>query len=222
MNILVIGDTHLPFTHKRYLDFCKRTEEKYDCGIIVHIGDLVDNHSISFHESDPDGDSAQKEMKSAKRKLKKWYNAFPKVKLVMGNHDPMVARKAFKHGLPEGVIKPFRDIWDLPKGWEYEYDYFIYGIRFFHGMGYSGKYAHINAVDKNRCSVVMGHLHANAGVGWNATDKDICFGLAAGCGVDRKSYAFKYGRDFVRKPILGCGVITDNGKNARFVPMNMS
>lgn len=221
MNILVIGDTHLPFTHRHYLEFCKQTQKKFKCTTVVHIGDLVDNHSISFHDNDPDGMSPVEEMRLAKKKVAKWVKAFPKVKLVMGNHDPMVARKAFKHGLPTETIKDFKDIWKLPKGWEYEYDYYIHGVRFFHGMGYGGKYAHINAIDKNRCSVVMGHLHSNAGVGWSATEKDICFGLAVGCGVDRKSYAFKYGRDFVRKPILGCGVITDNGRNAQFVPMNM-
>lgn len=189
--------------------------------MVVHIGDLVDNHAVSFHDHDPDGRSAKYEMKEADKRLKKWFKAFPKVKVVKGNHCSLIERKAFKHQLPARVIKDFSEIWNLPKGWEYEYDYFINKVRFFHGMGYSGKYAHVKAVTDNRCSCVLGHLHSNAGVEWTASEHDILFGLATGCGIDRNAYAFKYGKDFVRKPILGCGVVLENGSKAQFVPMKL-
>jgi len=220
-NILVIGDTHIPFEHKNYLAFCKETQKKFKCDTIIHIGDLVDNHAISFHDKDPDGRSASDEIKLADRSLKKWYKAFPKVQVVEGNHCNMVARKAFKHYLPKRCFKNFHDIWNLPTKWEYAFDYFHYGIRFFHGMGYGGKYAHKNAINDNRCSVVMGHLHSNAGVEWTASERDILFGMAVGCGIDRNKYAFNYGRDFARKPILGAGVVLENGKYAQFIPMKL-
>ena len=189
--------------------------------MIVHIGDLVDNHNTSFHDSDPDGYSVSREMELADQKIDEWIKAFPKMKIVEGNHCAMIARKAFKFQLPARVIKPFREIWDLPSGWEYRYDYFIDKVRYFHGMGYSGKYAHVKAVTDNRCSCVIGHLHSNAGVEWTASEHDILFGMAVGCGIDRDSYAFKYGRDFVRKPILGCGVVLERGTRAQFVPMKL-
>lgn len=88
-------------------------------------------------------------------------------------------------------------------------------------MGYSGKHGHINAAIENRQSIVMGHLHSNAGVWWSANENDIIFALAVGCGIDRNTYAFRYGRDFKRKPILGCGVVTNGGKCAEFVPMEL-
>lgn len=221
MNVLVIGDTHIPFEHRHYLEFCKETKKKFKCNQVVHIGDLVDNHAVSFHDKDPDGRSASDEMKDADKALKKWFKAFPEVKVVEGNHCSMIIRKAYHHSLPKRVLKDFRDIWNLPSKWSYEYDYNINKVRYFHGMGYSGKQAHSKAVMDNRCSCVIGHLHSNAAVNWTASERDILFGMATGCGIDRKKYAFRYGRDFVRKPILGAGCVLENGKYAQFVPMQL-
>lgn len=46
MNVLVIGDTHIPFAHKNYLEFCKETQKRFKCDRVVHVGDLVD-HKIA-------------------------------------------------------------------------------------------------------------------------------------------------------------------------------
>ena len=69
--VLVIGDTHLPFEHKDYLAFCQRIHKAFKCTDVVHIGDLVDNHSISYHEHDPNGLSPEDEMKVVDEKLAK-------------------------------------------------------------------------------------------------------------------------------------------------------
>ena len=50
---LVIGDTHCPAMlrskRKNYIDHLLMVYEKYDCSHVVHIGDLVDNHALSYH-----------------------------------------------------------------------------------------------------------------------------------------------------------------------------
>ena len=38
-NVLVIGDPHEPFTKEGYLEFCRKVQEEYDCGTVIHIGD---------------------------------------------------------------------------------------------------------------------------------------------------------------------------------------
>ena len=53
--ILVIGDLHEPLTLKEYLDFCMYIYAVYRCNKVVFIGDVIDNHYSSYHESDPDG-----------------------------------------------------------------------------------------------------------------------------------------------------------------------
>ena len=53
--VLVIGDLHEPFCLDEYLDHCIETYEKHNCNQVVFIGDVIDNHYSSYHESDPDG-----------------------------------------------------------------------------------------------------------------------------------------------------------------------
>lgn len=95
------------------------------------------------------------------------------------------------------------------------------GCAFFHGMGFGGKHAHVSAATENRQSIVMGHVHSNAGVRYLANEANIIFGLAVGCGIDRHAYAFRYGRDFAKKPIIGCGIVYDDGHKGQFIPMRM-
>ena len=219
MNILIIADTHLPFAHRNYLEFCKQTEKKYKCEVVIHIGDLVDNHAISYHEHDPDGWSPAKEMKVADRYLVKWFKAFPRVKLCRGNHDRLVDRKAKTLGLPKRCFQSFREIWGLPKGWEDAFKFEVDGTLFKHGTKISGRYAHVTAAERARQSTVIGHTHSSSGVEYMASEKDCIFGMNVGCGIDRKKYAFDYGQDFPRKPILSCGVILD--KHPLVIPMKL-
>ena len=218
-NVLVIGDTHEPFTHKHYLDFCIETQKEYRCGTVVHIGDLVDNHALSYHEHNPNGRSPADEMKEAEKRAKDWFDAFPKVKMCKGNHDDLVARKAMTYGIPERAIRPFEEIWDLPRGWEFEWSYQICGVKYEHGTAYSGLYPQATACKSNRQKTVIGHLHAVAGDIWTENDKDCIWGLSVGCGIDRMKYAFWYGKDFKAKPILGCGVVLNSGKKPHFIKM---
>lgn len=222
-NILVIGDTHIPFEVDGYLEFCLRIYEYYKCSKVVHIGDLVDNHAISYHEHDPNGWSPEDEMKESDKHLKKWFNAFPEVYLCRGNHDALVDRKGKTVGLPRRCFRDFRDMWQLPKGWKDEFDFIFDGVLYTHGTGYSGRNGHILAAFDNRMSTVTGHLHSVAGVEYLANSKSLIFGMAVGCGIDSKKYAFEYGKGFRRKPIVSCGVVsyTSKGTNATVFPMEL-
>ena len=53
--VLVIGDIHEPFCIDGYLEFCKKTYKDYACNRVVFIGDIIDNHYSSYHETDSDG-----------------------------------------------------------------------------------------------------------------------------------------------------------------------
>jgi hypothetical protein len=66
-------------------------------------------------------------------------------------------------------------------------------------------------------STVIGHIHAFAGIQWNANPRHLFFGFNVGCLIDRHLYAFKYGKKFKNKPILGVGLI-ENGI-PKYIPM---
>ena len=222
-NTLAIGDLHCPFEHRDYLDFCKRIHKAFKCSRVVFIGDLVDNHAISYFESDPDGWSPENEMKEAERHLKPWQKAFPNAYICLGNHDRLPDRKGKTAGLPRRCFRKFREMWNLPKGWIDDFEFEFEGVLYKHGTGYSGKYSHIQVCYDARQSCVIGHTHATLGVEYIANSKQIIFGVNVGCGIRRKAYAFAYGKEFKRKPIVGCGVIsaTSKGVNAQVIPMEM-
>ena len=67
----------------------------------------------------------------------------------------------------------------------------------------------------------QGHTHANAGVFWMASPNDMIFGMNVGCGVDSEHLAMRYGKKYIGKPTLGCGIVI-NGKEASFIPMHVS
>jgi predicted phosphodiesterase len=221
-SILVIGDTHIPFELPNYLDFCLEIKDRVKCKQVVHIGDLVDLHACSYHEHCPDGYSPADEMREADKHLQRWFKAFPQgVRVCRGNHDSIISRKGRTHGLPTRVFKPFREMWNLPDNWIDAFEHEISGVRFLHGTQYSGENAHMKAAYDSRMNTVIGHLHSYLSGGYTANSKDKIWGMQVGCGVDRNSYAMDYGKDFKRKPIIGCGVVTDNGRYWQTFPMEL-
>ncbi len=158
-------------------------------------------------------------MEEVDKHLKRWFGAFPELYLCKGNHDRLMERKLTTFGLPSRIMKPFREVWNFPVGWQDDFSWEFYGVRFIHGTGISGKNAHIKAAESNRQSTVIGHTHSTGAVNYLVSEKDRIFGMNVGCGIERKSYAFAYGREMLNKPVLGCGVVTDKGNFAQFFPM---
>lgn len=217
-NVIVIGDPHEPFCKEGYLEFCRTMQEKYDCGTVVHIGDAVDNHAISYHEKDVSGMSAGNEFNLAKAKMKRWYKTFPEVKVCIGNHDALPFRKIFTAGLPKEWLKSYSELLESPKGWNWDFTHLVNGVIYQHGTGMSGEMAAVNAARENRQSTVIGHLHTVCNTRYLASYKDLIFGVTVGCGIDHKAYAFAYGKEQTRKPVVACAVILD-GRIPINIPM---
>ena len=221
-HILVFACTHIPFEHPNYLDFCLEIQERVKCDTVVCCGDLVDNHALSMnHDSDPNGLSPNDEIQEARKHLKKWFKAFPDVLLSLGNHDRRVDLKGKHVGLPDDVFRPFRDIWDLPSGWKDDFSHEIDGVRYMHGTGLSGDNAPEKATTQNRQATVIAHVHHVGKSGYLVSNKDRILYMGVGCGIDIKRYAFEYGRDFIKRPFIGCGVVTDKGRLAQVFPMDL-
>lgn len=221
MRIGIIGDTHEPFCHPMYLTFCLDTFEMWGCHEVVHIGDVVDAHALSFWEHNPNGHSAESEAELAMQHVGQWHDAFPGIKVCVGNHDERQYRTARKAGIPDRYIKAYADVWQTPTwDWSFQHPIDDHGVRvlYEHGTGSGGKDAAYNRAVAQRCSLVMGHVHSYAGVKYHSNPFSRIFGLNVGCGIDLKSYAFEYGRAFPVRPMLGCGIVVD-GVEGYFIPM---
>lgn len=219
-NVLIIGDTHEPFCREGYLEHCRKVQEQFDCGTVIHIGDEVDNHAISFHTSDPDGMSAGKEAQLALEKMKRWYHTFPEVKVIVGNHSALPFRQAVSNGLSRRFVKAFEEVWEAPKGWTWAMEHVVGNTMYIHGTGSSGAKAAINRAVNWRMNVVQGHLHTEASIQWSASQKDKVFGMQVGCGVDQTAYAMEYAKNYTRKFIMSCGVVL-SGNLPIVVPMDL-
>ena len=79
--VLVIGHLHLPAERKDYLDFCKSLKKKYKTDTTVFIGDVIDHHSISFHNKHPEEDAALAEYHRVQQAMKAWKKSFGVAKI---------------------------------------------------------------------------------------------------------------------------------------------
>ena len=200
-NVLIIGDLHEPFCLDNYLQHCIETYYKYKCNEVVFIGDIIDNHASSYHETDPDGHSAGQELKMAIQRIKEWYKAFPKATVIIGNHDRLIMRKAYSSGLSKLWIKDYAEVLGTP-GWNFTESIEIDDVLYIHGEGGTAR----ARVRRDLQSIVQGHLHSQAYIDWCVGAKFKLFGMQVGCGIDHKSYAMAYGKEGP-KPAIACGVV---------------
>ena len=219
-NILVIGDIHEPFSRNGYLDHCKDVYSKFRCNKVVFIGDIVDNHYSSFHETDPDGMSGSSELHAAIEKIKKWYEVFPVADVCLGNHDRIIMRKAFSSGISNRWIKGYSEVLETPN-WNFDLEFEYDNVLYIHGEGGGGINGALSKALNTRKSVVQGHWHTEAHIRWNVSDIDKIFAMQVPCGVHDKSYAMAYAKNNIKKSIIGCGVVLDNGKLPIIIPMEL-
>ena len=211
--ILVIGDLHCPFDLDEYLKFCKDTYARFNCNQVLFIGDIIDNHYSSYHETDPDGFGGGAELDKAIDRVARWRDAFPKADVCIGNHDRLVMRKAFSSSIPKAWIKSYNDV--LGTKWNWVESIVYDDVLYEHGEGGQAK----TKAKNNMMSSVCGHTHTEAYCHWHVGKKYRVFGMQVGCGVDAKSYATAYARNFKRQAI-GCGVVI-NGEIAVNVLMDL-
>jgi hypothetical protein len=214
-NILIIGDLHAPFNLPDYLEFCLEQQKKFKCGTVIFIGDVIDNHYSSYHESDPDGMSAGDELDIAICELQKYYRVFPEASVIIGNHDRLVYRKAFSGGVSKRWIKEYKDVLKVPN-WNFVESLDLFDVNINHGEGGTARMK----MKKELQSQIQGHLHSDLYVDFIVGKNFRIFGMQVGCGIDFKSYAMAYGKNF-KKPAIGCGVLLNKGTLPIVIPMHL-
>ena len=117
--ILVISDMHIPYHHVDMIPFLKAIKKHLKPDRIVCIGDEIDGHSISFHNSDPDLLNPSHEFETSIEYLHELYKIFPRVDVLESNHGSLVYRKGKAHGLPRHVLKSYNEVLEAPRGWKW-------------------------------------------------------------------------------------------------------
>jgi len=218
--VLCFSDTHAPFMHKKAIPFLKDVRDKYKPDIIVHGGDVVDNHMSGSYAKHDRAFGTLAEIKKAQKAINSLQAVFPKVKVCIGNHDNRPSRIAAQVALNSWFLQTdYAKVWHTP-GWDWKYEWTIDGVRYFHGIGSTGKNCALNRALDNMQSTVQGHTHTFPGVAYNACAWTRVFGMNTGSLMDTAAYAAEYSKAFVHKPVLGCGLVVD-GDEAIFIPMDL-
>ena len=105
--VLIIGDTHCPFDMDTYIDFLEDTYNKYRCNRVVHIGDELDHHYSSYHETDANG---------------------------LGGGDELAVAKTQSGGIPREWMREYNDVLGVPN-WNFHTEMEIDGVLYAHGEG---------------------------------------------------------------------------------------
>ena len=215
--VLVIGDLHCPADLNRYRQHCKRVQDKYKTTTTVFIGDVVDAHRWGRWDPHHEADSPPTEYKRTLRRIDWWHRNFPDAIVTIGNHDERAVKQARTVGIPDNLVKGYEDAWDTPS-WKWVNDVVIDKVRYFHGVGYSGRSPHLNAAMNSMHSVVMGHIHGVAGIQWIHRPGGKYFGMAVGSGVDVAHPYMAYAEKHPTKPILACGAVIDGHPYLEVMP----
>ena len=205
-NVLVIGDLHEPFALDGYLEFCKKQYDKFNCDEVVFIGDIIDNHYTSYHETDADGLGGGQELDLAIKKIQRWYKTFPEATVIIGNHDRMVMRKAQTSAIPKAWIRDYKEVLNVPN-WEFVDRKVIGDVQYVHGEGGTAR----TKAKADLMSTVQGHLHTQCYTDWFVGANYKIFGTQVGCGIDHDSYAMAYAKRG-KKPAIGCTVILNENQ----------
>lgn len=207
--ILFIPDTHAPFQHEDALDFLRDVAKEVKPEEIIHLGDELDNHSLSMHPKSPECPGAEDEARGGAEFIEQLGKLFPRVKVCVSNHIERLWKQASRNNIPRRFIRDWKDAINAPRGWQWADEWQLGEIRAFHGDGYLGKSAIENAVIDAGCNVVFGHLHSQGSVEHHRRNGWQYWGMCAGCLIDPNSPAMSYGKHHRKKLVLGCGLVID-------------
>ena len=216
--ILVISDPHFPFEAKDFDLQMQLAKREYQPDIVVCLGDIVDQHGLGHWTPDSDSMGNNEELEAARDAVKRLAAHFPDMLVCYGNHDLRFVKKIKSLGIPSCFAKDLREVIGAPAGWKFDMAFSIDNVTYFHGDGFSGEVAASTAADKYRSSIVMGHVHAFAGIVYKQGPMERVWAMNCGCMIDPKALAFAYGKNYPNKPVIGFGVIINGVPH--FVPVS--
>lgn len=223
---LFISDLQIPFHHPKALDFCLSVQREFGIpsGNIYCVGDELDLYFGGLWKKSIDAShTAASELQASLDELKRWYEAFPSLKIATSNHGLRWLRKAHEADIPSQLIIPYRTMIQAPDSWKWADIWDVpsrYPIRMLHGLGYSGANGAKNCLlDHQKVNVVIGHIHSHAGINFVDTGDGLRWAMNTGCLIDRDTYAFQYAKYHRHKAIISCGVAVDGGKTPIVIPL---
>lgn len=209
--ILLISDMHIPYHHKDLLPFLQHLKDKYDPTRIICLGDELDKHALSYHDSDPDLPSAGDELRRSLPVIAELHEMFPVMDIIESNHGSLVWRKAKTFGIPKHYIKGYNDVLGVGEGWKWSFDL---NITLPNGQKCYIHHGKTNDVIKlsqqyGSCAI-QGHYHESFKIDYWGNPNGLFWALQCGCLIDDDALAFSYNNVNIKRPVIGTAVVIDS------------
>ena len=209
--VLLISDLHIPYHHQDALAFLKHLKEKYNPTRVICLGDELDKHALSYHDSDPDLPSAGDELRKSLPVIAELHEMFPVMDIIESNHGSLVWRKAKTFGIPKHYIKGYNNVLEVGEGWKWSFDLTITlpnGQRCYIHHGKTSDVIKLSQ-QMGMCAV-QGHFHETFKVDYWGNPNGLFWGLQTGCLIDDDALAFSYNNVNIKRPMIGTAVIIDS------------
>lgn len=209
--ILIIPDLHFPYCHPDSLDFLHKIKKTLNPTRVICLGDELDYHAMSFHDSDPDLESSGRELVLGLGYIDTLKELFPTMDLLESNHGSMAYRKAKHHGMPRHLLKSYNEVLGVGPEWKW-HDRLIVTLPngndclFIHSLGTDV----LRISQSVGMSVVQGHHHSQFELRYWHNGKALHFAITSACLIDDKSMAFAYNKLQVKRPIMGITFIENS------------
>ena len=210
-SVLVIPDMHIPAMHIDSFNFIKAVSKIYEPDKVINLGDELDYHCLSFHETETECPYTESsEFEESKRYFSNFYDMFSSMDIMESNHGSLVFRKAKSCRIPRQFLLTYNQVLDAPKTYVW-HDKLIIDTPRGKVLFSHGHYAPKSALKKSQLrsmSIVQGHYHNDFCIEyWENDLGNRYFGATAGCLIDDDKYAFLYNKTYIPRPQLGCLVI---------------
>ncbi len=212
MRILVLGDPHLPAPDWDLLKEAYEFNKTFKAHRVVCVGDLTDQKTWSKYGRDTDDVGNNEEWAQTVAAAKKLSQYFPRLDVIVGNHDIRYFKAANLAGVPSQLVKSLEEA--LPvKGWKWHDTsrgpLMLDGIAYIHGDEQSG-----SALAKASFlgyPVCQGHDHQGT-IAYSQPPhrKKPLWGMSAGCTADLNGPGMRYAKKMLRKA-FSCFAVVEDG-----------
>lgn len=209
--VLLISDLHIPYHHQDAIAFLLHLKEKYNPTRVICLGDEVDGHALSFHDSDPDLPSAGDEIRQALPVIAELFKIFPEMDILESNHGSLVWRKAKVFGIPKHYIKSYNEVLGVDSGWKWSFDLTVDLPNGQKCYMHHGKTSNIIQLSQQMgMNALQGHYHETFKIDYWGNSTGLYWGMQCGCLIDDDKLAFNYNNVNIKRPIIGTGLIIDS------------
>lgn len=209
--VLLISDMHIPYHHPDTLAFLAHLKKKYNPTRVICLGDELDKHALSYHDSDPDLPSAGDELRRSVPVIHQLFEMFPVMDIIESNHGSLVWRKAKTNGIPRQYIRSYNDVLGVGEGWKWSFDLTITLPNGQRCYIHHGKTSNVIQLSQQMgMNAIQGHYHEACRIDYWGNPTGLYWGMQCGCLIDDDALAFSYNNVNIKRPVIATGLIIDS------------